>query len=648
MIDFQRVSKFYGDQDVLVEASFTVNPGERVGIVGPNGAGKSTIFAMINGQIIPDKGEVVFPRKTRFGHLRQELRADSVDQVLLNYVVDGVPELKALHGEIETLEAGLGEVDAATREKNLLRIGVLQDQFEHAGGYDIETRASAALCGLGFQDAGLKKPFKEFSGGWQMRAELARTLITRPDVLLLDEPSNYLDLPAVEWLQRFLRSFAGTLLLVSHDRYLLDSLTNVTLEVMMGKVTRYSGNYSAYLIERESRYAQVSAAAKNQARRREEIERFITRFRAKNTKATQVQSRMKQLEKMEEIQVPATSPDLSLIKIPDPPHCGTTVLHVEGISKTYDGSVYVLKDIEVALQRGDKVALVGYNGMGKTTLLRILAGELPYSDGKRILGHKVVIGYQSQEFADTMPPEKSAYDIVRAATTQSDDKQVRTILGMFGFSGESALKPCKVLSGGEKIRLAFARIFINPPNLLVLDEPTTHLDINGRRALEEALASYAGAVCLVSHDVTFVQKTANHIIAMNPPGITRYHGDYTYYREKTSGEQAPAVASASAPKDITGGKDKKQLRKERAEQREALKRKTRGLEKVITKAEARIEELEAEQTKVFALLSANEPGTDFEDLNRRLGLIQGMLVQANKEWDIAVDELDRAQRDMET
>jgi ATP-binding cassette subfamily F protein 3 len=645
MIDFQRVSKFYGDQDVLEDASFVVKPGERVGIVGPNGAGKSTIFGMINGQIQPDKGEVLFPRKTRFGHLRQQLRADSVDQVLLNYVVDGVPELKELHGQIESLEAGMLDLEGPAREKQLQRVGALQDAFEHAGGYDIEARAAAALCGLGFQDADLQRPFNEFSGGWQMRAELARTLITRPDVLLLDEPSNYLDLPAVEWLQRFLRNFTGTLLLVSHDRYLLDSLTTITLEVMMGKVSRYAGNYSHYLVEREGRYAQLSASAKNQARRREQIERFITRFRAKNTKATQVQSRMKMLDKMEEIQVPATSPDLSLIKIPDPPHCGTTVLQIEGVSKSYDGSEFVLKDVDLVLQRGDKVALVGYNGMGKTTLLRILAGELACTAGKRIVGHKVVIGYQSQDLSDTMPPEKTAYDIVRAAARETDDKQVRTILGMFGFSGEAALKPCKVLSGGEKIRLAFARIFINPPNLLVLDEPTTHLDINGRRALEEALTRYAGAVCLVSHDVTFVEKIANHIVAMQPPGIARYHGTYSYYREKIAA-QAEVPLPAKAAKSGVNGKDKKQLRKERAEQRETLKKKTRGLEKIIAKAEARIEELEAEQTRVLGCLSAHEPGTDFEDLNRRLSLIQGMLVQANKEWDIAVDELDRVQAGM--
>ncbi|MBP7276269.1 MAG: ABC-F family ATP-binding cassette domain-containing protein, partial [Kiritimatiellae bacterium] len=524
MIDFIGVSQQFGGQTVLDAASFRINPGERVGVVGPNGAGKSTIFALIAGELSPQQGEVVTPRNTRLGWLRQHLSAHATHATLVEFT-QAQPALDALRAEWSALEHAPAATPEAERAR-LRRIGEIQHEFEHLGGYALRSRAEAALSGLGFPVSDFNRPFREFSGGWQMRAEMARTLIGAPDLLMLDEPSNYLDLPAVEWLQRFLRSFAGTLLLISHDRYLLRSLTDRTLEVHGGQTVKYPGGYDFYLKERETRYEQQRAARRKYVEHREHLEQFIRRFRAQASKAALVQSRIKQLEKLPEVKAPPAPPDLSHLRIASPPHCGRHVLRMKGAGMTYDGRRWIFRGVDLELSRGDKVAVVGYNGMGKTTMIRAMAGALPLSEGERIEGHQVVVGYQSQDVAETMPPDRTAFSIVRSANPDLGEREARTLLGSFGFSGEAAEKRCDVLSGGERIRLAFARLFARPPNLLLLDEPTTHLDIHGREALERAIREYEGTVCLVSHDVTFVRNTVTRIIAIGPEGVAVYPGGY--------------------------------------------------------------------------------------------------------------------------
>ena len=408
MIDFIQVSKQFGTQDVLKSVTFRINAGDRIGIVCPNGAGKSTIFSLISRDVEVDQGEIALPKHTRIGYLHQQLNPHAVERNLLAYTEDSIPELKTIPDRIHALEAEMQNLEGQEKERALKRIGDMQHEFEHLGGYEMRTRAEAALCGLGFHVEEFEKPFSSFSGGWQMRAELARTLIANPDLLMLDEPSNFLDLPAVEWLQKFLRAYEGTMLLVSHDRYLLRSLATVTIEIAGGNATRYQGGYDYYLREREERILHQLAAKKNQDREREQIESFIRRFRAKSTKASQVQSRIKQLEKMETIEAPATVVNNSKIRLADPPHSGHEIIRLEQGGMTYDGTRWIFKTLDLNINRGEKIALVGYNGMGKTTLLRSLAGALDLSEGKRVVGHKVVIGYQSQDFAETMPPEKAS------------------------------------------------------------------------------------------------------------------------------------------------------------------------------------------------------------------------------------------------
>lgn len=628
MIDFIQVSKQFGAQDVLKSVTFRINAGERIGIVGPNGAGKSTVFGLIGGDIEADMGDIVLPKNTRLGYLHQQLNPHAVDQNLLDYTEDSIPELKTIPARIHELEAKMETLQPAEKERALTQIGTLQHEFEHLGGYEMRTRAEAALCGLGFHVEEFDKPFASFSGGWQMRAELARTLIANPDLLMLDEPSNYLDLPAVEWLQKYLRAFEGTMLLVSHDRYLLRSLATVTLEIAGGSATRYQGGYDYYLQEREERIRHQLAAKKNQDRERDQIESFVRRFRAKSTKAAQVQSRIKQLEKMETIDAPATVANLSKIRIGDPPHSGHEIIRLEQSGVTYDQKRWIFRKLDININRGEKVALVGYNGMGKTTLLRTLAGALPPTEGKRVLGHHVVVGYQSQDFAETMPPDKSVFHIVKEQNPAASEGDVRKLLGGFGFSGDSIEKKCDILSGGEKIRLAFARLFINPPNFLLLDEPTTHLDVNGREALESALKAYKGAVCVVSHDVTFVRHIAEHIIAIDDTGVTRYPGGYDYYLEKveqraagSEPQTAEGTTSASSAAPAPKGKD---ARKARAEQRDA--------EKALRKIEKKIDQLTEEQTALAEEMMTRRDA-DFAAINTRLAKIQSEIKALESQWE---------------
>ena len=637
MIDFIQVSKQFGPQEVLKAVTFRINAGERIGIVGPNGAGKSTVFGLLGGDIEADKGEVVLPKNTRLGYLHQQLNPHAVEQNLLEYTEDSIPELKTIPEKIHELEAQMAGFQPLEKERALKQLGDLQHRFEHLGGYEMRARAEAALCGLGFHVAEFGKPFAEFSGGWQMRAELARTLIAHPDLLMLDEPSNYLDLPAVEWLQKYLRGFEGTMLLISHDRYLLRSLATVTLEISGGRATRYQGGYDYYLKEREERLRHQLAAKKNQDREREQIESFVRRFRAKSTKAAQVQSRIKQLEKMETIDAPATVANLSKIRIGEPPHSGHEIVRLEQAGVTYDRQRWIFQGLDLNINRGEKVALVGYNGMGKTTLLRTLAGALSPSAGKRVLGHKVVVGYQSQDFAETMPPEKSVFHIVKDQASGASEGDVRKLLGGFGFSGDTIEKRCGVLSGGEKIRLAFARLFINPPNFLLLDEPTTNLDVNGREALETALKAYTGAICVVSHDVTFVRNIAEHIIAIDDTGVTRYPGGYDYYLEKLEQREAAGVeqgtggrGSARATEEKPSAPKGKDARKARAQQRDA--------EKALRKIEKQVDELTEEQTALAEEMMARRDA-DFAAINARLAKIQAEIQTLETRWEEVAESL---------
>ena len=661
MVEFQDVSIHFGTQDVLSGVNLRVSAGERIGIVGPNGAGKSTLFQLILGNLEPDHGRVTVEKGVAIGYVRQHHEPSHDAETLLEYSMRGVPRFHDMEAEIVAAQRAIDAAqDEAEKARLLRRLGEIQSQFEHMGGYDLETRVKEALGGLGFDAGAFGDPFMSFSGGWRMRAELARILASKPDLLLLDEPSNYLDVPAVEWLQRFLHAYEGTLLIISHDRYLLRSLTKITVEVDAGAVTRYSGDFDYYMRERDQRIASLVATKANQDRRREQLERFIDRFKAQATKASQAQSRIKQLEKMEEIRLPKRTRSSGRMRLMPAPHCGAEVMRLEDVSFSYaPGARPVLRHVNLRINRGDKIGLIGFNGMGKTTLLRVLAGERAPTSGTRVEGYKVQIGYQSQEFAETIPPEITVIGLAKRTAPNWTEKDLRTQLGGFGFTTEDIDKPAGVLSGGERIRLAFLKLFLAPPNFLLLDEPTTHLDLEGRQSLEKALKDYDGTICFVSHDVEFVRAVATSIIAIGPEGVSTYPGNYDEYREFIARREAAREGTGTGERGTgndrqtvkpsncqTTQPSSRELRKAKADLRARLQPRMAPLKRRVEAAEKKIEALEAEERALNELLSSGSPDIDFAATGSKLRNVQMQLHLTALDWEKDASELEQLQKEL--
>ena len=646
MIDFHNICKSYGGRDVLKNVNIRINTGERVGVVGPNGAGKSTLFAIATGELSPDAGSVSIPRDHRLGIMRQTVPHSELSRPLLEFAADAIPELKTMSRELAEIEKRLNEEEP---EGDLLtsllnRHGELQSRIEHLGAYRLDQEAAEALSNLGFPVDSFARPLSEFSGGWQMRAALARVLISHPDTLLLDEPSNYLDVPAVEYLCRFLNGFPGTLVLISHDRFLLRKLTRVTLEVNAGSVTRYAGNYDFYKREREARMAHLEAEKRNIDRRIGQMERVIDRFRAKSTKAAAAKSMQKKLDKIEVIELPDALNYHGVLRFPPPPAAGTEAFRLEKLTFGYTPEKLLFRDLDLDVGSGDKLAIVGYNGMGKTTLLKLISGYLKPLSGRVVPGHHTVIGYQAQEFSDVLADEMSVYDAVRGALPAgASTAGVNNVLGAFGFGGDEGKKPCGVLSGGEKIRLQFARIFVNPPNLLILDEPTTHLDVAARELLQQALTEYKGTVCMVSHDIDFIRAVAKTILAVTPEGTKKYYGNYDYYLEK-SASAASAAAPAAAPK-ISAGADAdapvlaRDRRRERARQRQAIAGDFKRAKERVAELEAQMEQ-DAEKRNVLLAKLSSGMKLDFASINRELASLEKHIAEAESAWEKAMTELE--------
>ena len=656
MLDFKNISVHYGLQDVLTNVSFRVNKGERVGVVGPNGSGKSTLFKIILGEMSTDHGELVIEEKPRIGSTRQHPEPDTPDETLLEYSMRGIPGFHELEQRMRALEEKLDSGDP-----NVLKeYGEVQTAFEHLGGYDLETRVKVALGGLGFTTEEFAKPFASFSGGWRMRAELSRVLASHPDLLLLDEPSNYLDLPAVDWLQKFLKQYRGTLMLISHDRYLLRTLTDIIVEVDAGTCTRYEGNLDWYLREREVRYQHLLQAKENQDHHREQLQRFVDRFRAQATKAAQAQSRQKLIDKIDEerIVLPKRYTQSGRLRLAEPPPSGIEMFRCENLFFSYDGVKNVLHDVAFNVSRGDKVALIGYNGLGKSTLMRIIAGARQPTSGKAVIGHNVIPGYLSQELAETIPPDLTVYRVAKNAwqggTNLSGEKNFRNQLGAFGFDENDVEKQAGVLSGGEKIRLAFLRLFLQAPNFLLLDEPTTHLDLDGRRLLQEALQQYKGTILLVSHDIEFVRAVATSVLEITREGIRQFPGGYDYYCEKKAqmlaGTAKPVAAQTAAAAVTSDGQPRltsRELRQQRAAERAKLAPKTKALKKKVETCEKKIEELQAALDAASEELFNPKPTTDFGEVNRKVRTLQFEIDRYTEDWEKAATELEELQNSLE-
>ena len=619
MINLNKVSKYFGTQDVLNEIDIQINEYEKIGIVGPNGQGKSTFFNLISGEIKPNEGYINIPKKITMSYMHQNVELSYKKESLLEYTENSNPKLTKIKNEIKNINT---QIQKHSQNVQLLnKLDDLHENYALLDGYEMTHKAETALSGLGFKENQYNDLFENFSGGWKMRAELARLLISNPKILLLDEPSNYLDLPAIEWLKKYLENFNGTMLMISHDRYLLNSLTTKTIEISNGNAIKYEGNYEYYIDEKNKRLEHEFNKEKNLSKKREEIQNFIDKFRANSKKASLVQSRIKMLDKMEKVEVKINKTSTN-IRIPTPPSSGKNVISITKGNFGYNEKEIILNNIDLNIDRNEKFAFIGANGAGKTTLLKILAGNLKLKSGNLKIGHNVIIGYQSQEFGETLNPDLSVFDTL-LKDNDMNDNDVRKILGDFGFSKDSIHKKTKILSGGEKIRLSFARMFSNPPNYLILDEPTTHLDIDGRAGLEKLLKDYEGTICVVTHDITFIRNLNAHIIHVNNNEIHRYYGNYDYFLNK-SNNQLKNTHPVTKAKKIN---IKKEQRKTKAESRLIKQKKTMKLKSL----EKNLDELYKHQK--ILINKTKESDADFMNINKDLNNIAKKIKLIESEWE---------------
>jgi ATPase subunit of ABC transporter with duplicated ATPase domains len=543
MISFSRISKQYGRQVLFVDASFQLNPGEKVGLVGPNGAGKTTLFRMIVGEESADEGDVSVPKKLTIGYFRQDVEEMSGRSVL-DEAIAGSGRVGGLHHELEALNRAMAEPEqAGDMDRILERFGEVQEEYEHLGGYGLESQAREVLHGLGFDDERIDGDVGALSGGWKMRVAMARVLMGRPDVLLMDEPTNHLDIESIIWLEAFLKSLPGALLMTSHDREFMNRTVTRIAEIDGGEITAYSGNYDFYERERSIRETNKEAAYARQQAMFAKEQRFIDRFAAHAAKAAQVQSRVKALEKIEKVEPPRKRRVVQF-DFRQPPRSGEQVVVIEDVHKAY-GRRQIYEGLSLTIRRGERWCVMGRNGAGKTTLLKMVAGALAPDSGAIRLGASLHMGYFAQQALDLLNPDLTVWDQIEKDFPQESIGVLRNLLGAFGFSGDDVQKKIRALSGGEKTRLVMARMLLNPPNFLVLDEPTNHLDLATKEMLIRALEVYEGTMLFVSHDRTFLRGLSNRVLELGgESGVEArphaYPGSYVEYVERT-GHEAPGV-----------------------------------------------------------------------------------------------------------
>ena len=631
MLSIVDLRKSFGGRELLSGASLQVNRGERIGLVGPNGAGKSTLINMILGHEEPDGGAITMERRATLGFLPQET-APINDERVIEIAI-------ALHPDLVPTRRKLAEPhDAHDPSHDPSRHLDPHTHYAELGGFEIEARAKKILSGLGFRERDFERRARELSGGWAMRAHLARLLVQEPDLLLLDEPTNHLDLHSLLWLQGHLQQYPGAILMVSHDREFLNGIIGSIVELRGGKLIRYTGNYDSFLVQREASEANLQAAYNNQQKEIARLMQFVTRFRAKNTKAAQAQSKLKQIERMDKIELPEEQKQFLDFSFPQPPRSGQRVLTLKSVSFSY-GPTRVYDHLDFSIERGERIVLVGPNGAGKSTLLKLLGGILSPEHGERLLGHNVRAGYYSQNRVEMLDLSRTVLEEALHTPQRVTEQFVRTLLGCFLFTGDDVLKPVKVLSGGEKSRLALVKILLDPPNLLLMDEPTTHLDMASIEALLSALEQFEGTLVFISHDVYFIRELARHVVHVENGLVRRYAGDYDYYLEKSArdgiqnGTFAQPAQKQRETNDRLSAKDQRRLQ---AEERQARSRVRRAQEEIVENLESRIAELEQRQEEITTALQDAATYTDPDtgaDLNRELKALVAELESLHSQWE---------------
>lgn len=619
MIRLESLSKSYGGKSLFRNIDWLIGERRVIGLVGPNGVGKSTLFKILVGLEEADSGAVIKPRELKIGYLPQELTGKE-QGTLMEIILRGRQDLLDMEQRLAEMESALAAEDAAENHALHEEYGTLQDVFRQRNGWVFRSHAREIAVGIGFSTDDFERPIETFSGGWQMRALLSRLLLQGPDVLLLDEPTNHLDMESIEWLENYLGNYPGTVIIISHDRYFLNRLVTETVEMLGDSLTTYKGNYDAYLVEREARRQQLIELAETQRKELEKVERFIERFRYTATKATQVQSRVKQLEKIDIVEIPPEHNARITFRFAQPPRLGRIVLDARGLSKRY-GDREIFNNLDFQLQRGDRVAIVGPNGAGKTTLLKILAGVLKPDAGTVERGHKVELTYFAQHSTEKLDTSRTILEELEASASLESAPQVRSLLGAFLFRGDDVDKRISVLSGGEKSRLALAKMLLEPAGCLLLDEPTNHLDIPSVQVLEHALKNFEGAFVVVSHDRFFLNQVANRVIHIEDGVMTMYDGDYDYYRWRRKQEQESGQISgqahpspSSAAQENSPPVSRKDLRRLQAEIRARRLEETRHLRKELTAIEQNIEVLEARLSELDAQLANPDTYTASADI----------------------------------
>ncbi len=672
MIKLDDISKSFGADTLFDGLDWHVPKGDFIGLVGPNGAGKTTLCEIMAGQQQPDTGRVVVPKDVRVGYMPQEMGEMRRGMTLLDVILEGAADLLEMADELEGIEQRMETAESEENVELSGRYSELQESFRQRGGYQVRSRAREIAVGLGFSTDDFERPIETFSGGWRMRAVLGRLLLMAPDLLLLDEPTNHLDLGSLQWLETFLREYSGTIITISHDRYFLNSLADGVTELAKGKLRHFEGGYDDYRRQRREMRERLKAEAKQQQKEIDEIQEFIDKFRYNASKASMVQSRIKRLEKIDPIEVPEPLETDVSFEFPQPPRVGKTVVETRGLSKSFDETT-VYSDLDFTVFRGEKIAFVGPNGAGKSTLMRMLAGELEPDAGSVSFGNRVDVSYFAQHSLDQLSPEQTIFEAMEEAASTEAYPRIRDILGAFGFSDDSVRKSVSVLSGGEKARVALARMLLEPAGLLLLDEPTNHLDIPSVQVLEEALSSFEGAVCVISHDRYFLNEVVDKVIYIEDGEVTEYPGDYEYFKYKHGGDvqgaqtTTGATSSSSAESDDSGDsggaadettdeeqqgeevspKERRQirarLRRERREETGPLRERLEEIEQRIEELEERIGELETK----LGDPETYEGQDDVEALQREHGELESELESLMLEWEEKGAELEEIRQEYE-